>query len=288
MKRALRPLVDVASLHDWMAADRPGPTLLDVRWSLGAPSQQPAYNDGHLPGASWVEFEEACSGVSGPDGQGGRHPMPDQAVFQTAMRAAGVCNERPVVIYDGANSLAASRCWWLLRYFGKEDVQVLDGGLAAWTAAGLELELETDTAPASGDFVATTGHVALLNAEEVAEHAERSMLLDARPAIRYAGQAETIDPVAGHIPGARSVPALDSVQTDGRFLPADDLAMRFTALGVRPESEVVTYCGSGVQATHLALALEVSGIHSQSAVYIGSWSDWITDPDRPVATGSVT
>lgn len=282
MKRALRPLVDVASLQDWLTADRPGPTLLDVRWSLGAPSQLPMYDDGHLPGASWVEFEDVCSGVSGPDGRGGRHPMPDRTVFETAMQAAGVSNDRPVVVYDSANSLAASRCWWLLRYFGKEDVQVLDGGLTAWTAAGLALE--TDTRPSVGDFVATTGHVALLNAEEAAEHAERSVLLDARPATRYGGRDETIDPVAGHIPGARSAPALENVLPDGRFLPPDDLAMRFTALGVRPESQVGTYCGSGVQATHLALALEVSGIHPQSAVYIGSWSDWITDSDRPVAT----
>lgn len=286
MKRALRPLVDVASLHDRMTDDRPGPTLLDVRWSLGAPSQRPAYDDAHLPGAAWVEFEDVCSGVPGPQGTGGRHPMPDRAVFQSAMQAAGVCNDRPVVIYDGANSLAASRCWWLVRYFGKEDVQVLDGGLAAWTAAGLALEALTPVV--AGDFVATNGHVALLDAEEAADHAERSMLLDARPASRYAGQQETVDPVAGHIPGAVSAPALENLQSDGRFLTPDDLAMRFTALGVRPESEVGTYCGSGVQATHLALALEVSGIHPQSAVYIGSWSDWITDPDRPVATGPVT
>lgn len=278
MKRALRPLVDVASLHDWMSDDRPGPTLLDVRWSLGMPSQRPAYAAGHLPGASWVEFEEACSGVPG---QRGRHPLPELATFETAMRAAGVSNERPVVIYDQANSLAASRCWWLLQYFGKEDVQVLDGGFAAWTAAGLPVQ--TDTAQDAGDFVATVGHVALIHAEEAAVYADRSILLDARPANRFAGRDETIDPVAGHIPGALSAPALDNLQPDGRFLPPDDLAMRFTALGVRPESEVGTYCGSGVQATHLALALEVSGIHPQSAVYIGSWSNWITDPERQVA-----
>lgn len=278
MKRALRPLVDVASLNDRMSDDRPWPTLLDVRWSLGAPSQRPAYDDGHLPGAAWVEFEDVCSGPPGP---GGRHPMPHPATFEAAMRAAGVSNERPVVVYDQANSLAASRCWWLLRYFGKEDVQVLDGGLAAWTAEGFALE--TDTASYAGDFVATAGHLALLNAEGAAVYAERSVLLDARPADRYAGRQETVDPVAGHIPGALSAPALENLQSDGRFLTPDDLAMRFTALGLRPESEVGTYCGSGVQATHLALALEVSGIHPQSAVYIGSWSNWITDPERPTA-----
>ena len=209
--------------------------------------------------------------------------MPAIEVFETAMRVAGVDNERPVVVYDQANSLAASRCWWLLRYFGKEDVQVLDGGYAAWTGAGHEVTAEEVTA--DGDFVATTGHVALLDADGAAEYVERGVLLDARPAARYAGQAETIDPVAGHIPGAFSSPALENVQDDGRFLPPDDLAMRFTTHGVRPETEVGTYCGSGVQATHLALALEASGIHPHTAVYIGSWSHWITDPDRAVALG---
>lgn len=281
MTRALRPLVDVATLHEWVTADRPGPTLLDVRWSLGMPSLRPSYDEGHLPGAAWVEFEQACSGTPHPRQRGGRHPMPDLAIFEAAMRAAGVCNERPVVIYDQANSLAASRCWWLLQYFGKEDVQVLDGGLTAWSAAGLNIT--TDIPTAQGDFVATPGHVALVDADAAAEYADRSTLLDARPATRFLGRGETIDPVAGHIPGARSVPALENVHPDGRFLSPDDLAMRFTADGIRPESQVATYCGSGVQATHLALALEVSGIHPQTAVYIGSWSDWITDPDRPVA-----
>ncbi|NYJ74273.1 sulfurtransferase [Allobranchiibius huperziae] len=281
MQRALRPLIGAAALHDWLTGERPSPTVLDARWVLGAPSERPAYDAGHLPGASWVEFEQVCSGEPGA---GGRHPMPQIEVFEAAMRAAGVDNDRPVVIYDQANSLAASRCWWLLRYFGKEDVQVLDGGYAAWTGAGLEIT--TDAPSTDGDFVATTGHVALLDADGAAEYVERGVLLDARPAARYAGREETIDPVAGHIPGALSSPALENVQDDGRFLPPDDLAMRFTAHGVRPETDVGTYCGSGVQATHLALALEASGIHPHTAVYIGSWSHWITDPDRPIDAGS--
>lgn len=209
--------------------------------------------------------------------------MPDLDVFQAALRAAGVDNDRPVVVYDQANSLAASRLWWLLRYFGKEDVQVLDGGYAGWVGAGYHVSL--DPAFEVGDFVATAGHETLLDADGAAEAVQLGgVLLDARPAGRYAGRGETIDPVAGHIPGALSSPALENVQADGRFLPPDDLAMRFTALGVRPDTDVATYCGSGVQATHLALALEVAGIHPRTGVYIGSWSDWITDPDRAVAT----
>lgn len=281
MQPAPRPLIDVATLHDQLIDDGHAPILLDVRWVLGAPSQRPAYEESHLPSAGWIEFEQACSG---PPGHGGRHPMPPRAQFEAAMRAAGVTNDRPVVVYDQANSLAASRCWWLLQYFGKEDVQVLDGGYAAWVAAGYDVAAG-DHSPEPGDFVATPGHTALLDADGAAEYVERGVLLDARPATRYAAQGETIDPVAGHIPGALSSPALDNLQGDGRFLTPDDLAMRFTAHGVRPETDVATYCGSGVQATHLALALETSGIHPRTGVYIGSWSDWITDPDRPVSAG---
>lgn len=208
--------------------------------------------------------------------------MPDLAAFESAMQLVGVFNDRPVVVYDQANSLAASRCWWLLRYFGKEDVQVLDGGFDAWIGAGHKVEV--DTSPTPGDFVATPGHEALLNAETAVEYVDGGVLLDARPALRFAGQGETIDPVAGHIPGAVSSPALQNVHEDGRFLAPDDLAMRFTTQGVRPETQVATYCGSGVQATHLALALEASGIHPRTGVYVGSWSDWITDPERPTAT----
>ncbi len=280
MQRALHPLIDAPTLRERMSDPGTVPTVLDVRWTLGASSARPAYESAHLPGAAWVEFEDACSG---PPGAGGRHPMPSLATFERTMRTAGVSNDRPVVVYDQADSLAASRCWWLLRYFGKEDVQVLDGGYDAWLAAGLAV---TDVARSRpGDFVATEPNAALIGAEEAAEYADRGVLLDARPGPRFAGVDESIDPVAGHIPGARSSPALENVQADGRFLTPDDLAMRFTAHGVRPETQVATYCGSGVQATHLALALQVSGIHPQTAVYIGSWSDWITDADRQIATG---
>lgn len=253
-------------------------TVLDTRWQMGQQSRRPAYDAGHLPGAAWVEFEGVMADAPG---DGGRHPMPQREVFASAMRAAGVDNDRPVVVYDDGNSLAASRCWWLLKYFGKEDVQVLDGGYAAWQAAGLPVSAQEPDV-AAGDFCPTDPGAALLDADGAADFATAKLLLDARPADRFAGQNETIDPVAGHIPGAISVPALANVDADGAFLPADDLAMRFTALGIRPDSEVGVYCGSGVQATHLALALEASGIHPQTSVYIGSWSHWITDDERPV------
>lgn len=278
MSRTNRPLVSVQRLAQVLDEGRRNPVLIDTRWQLGAPSQRAAYDQAHLPGAQWVEFEDA---LSGSPGEGGRHPMPDPTVFERAMQQAGVTDQRPVVIYDAGNSLAASRAWWLLKHFGHTDVHVLDGGLAAWQAAGHPVTSEVESVPA-GDFVATPGCTPVLNADEAADLAYRRILLDARPADRFRGENETVDPVAGHIPGAVSMPALANLSDDGRFLSPDDLAMRFTAAGVQPDSEVGVYCGSGVQAAHLALALEASGIQPRTALYVGSWSHWITDPERPV------
>jgi thiosulfate/3-mercaptopyruvate sulfurtransferase len=274
MTRPTHPLIIPTALSSVLDSV----TVLDTRWQMGEQTRRPAYEAGHVPGAAWVEFEGVMADTPG---DGGRHPMPQRDVFAAAMRAAGVDNDRPVVVYDDGNSLAASRCWWLLKYFGKEDVQVLDGGFAGWRAAGLPISTDEPT-PAEGDFYPTDPGAALLDADGAAEFAATKLLLDARPADRFAGRNETIDPVAGHIPGAVSAPALANVVESGSFLSADDLAMRFTALGIRPDSEVGVYCGSGVQATHLALALEASGIHPQTSVYIGSWSHWITDGERSI------
>ncbi|AKU16581.1 sulfurtransferase [Luteipulveratus mongoliensis] len=279
MNRPCGPLISAEQLHARL--DRGEPVvLLDVSWQLGQPSMRPAYDAGHLPGAAWVEFESVLSGAPG---DGGRHPMPDLATLEEAMRAAGVSNDSSVVVYDQGNALAASRCWWLLEYCGHECVQVLDGGRALWESLGLPLSSDP-VAPERGDFVATPPSRDVLDADDAAEYARRSVLIDARPADRFRGENETIDPVAGHIPGALSSPALANLQDDGRFLTGDDLAMRFTSYGIGPHSQVGVYCGSGVQAMHTALALEASGIGAQTAVYVGSWSHWITDPDRPVAT----
>lgn len=279
MTRARTPLISAENLQTALADPASAPTLLDVRWVLGGPSQRPSYDEGHIPGAVWIEFEDV---VTGKPGKHGRHPMPDRARFEATMRAAGVGDEHSVVVYDAANSLAASRLWWLLRAFGHPCVRVLDGGYAAWVAAGGPVTTEVPQ-PREGDFIADDSADDLLDADDAAEYAMRHLLLDARPADRFHGRNETMDPVAGHIPGARSMPALSNVTETGHFLPADDLALRFTAAGIQPEGVVGLYCGSGVQATHLALAMEAAGLHPHAGVYIGSWSHWITDPDRPVA-----
>ena len=272
------PLVSAARLAEEMAA-ADGPVLLDVRWELGGPPGRPAYQAGHLPGAVYVDLDQD---LAGPPGRAGRHPLPDPAAFGAAMRRAGVSGRRPVVVYDGGQGWAAARAWWLLRWAGHPSVRVLDGGLAAWTAGGGELST-VDPEPDEGDFAPRPGALPVLTAEEAAVLARRGVLLDARAGERYRGEVEPVDPVAGHIPGAVSAPTVANVGPDGRFLPPEELAERFAALGVTPGREVGVYCGSGVSAAHEVLALATTGV--TAALYVGSWSEWSADPSRPVATG---
>jgi thiosulfate/3-mercaptopyruvate sulfurtransferase len=293
-------LITVGELTSLLAADRP-PTLLDVRWRLGGTPGRELYQAGHIPGAAFVDLDLE---LAGQPGAGGRHPMPSADDFAAAMRRAGVSDDRLVVVYDEADSTAAARAWWLLRYHGHRSVRVLDGGFLAWTAAGhtaepgpsgspgspgsIELPGTPEIAPAPGtplgDFTASPGHLPLLDADGAAALARTGLLLDARAGERYRGEIEPVDPVAGHIPGAVSAPTTENVNADGTFRPAADLAARFRGLGVTAESDVGVYCGSGVTAAHQALALSLAGL--PAALYLGSWSDWITDPARPIATGA--
>jgi thiosulfate/3-mercaptopyruvate sulfurtransferase len=208
--------------------------------------------------------------------------LPDAWQFTSAMRAAGVSSGRPVVVYDAATSMAAARGWWLLRYFGHDDVAVLDGGLAAWTAAGYAVATSPVVA-GDGDFVASPGGMPLLDAAGAQQLAITGRLLDSRAPERYRGDTEPVDPVAGHIPGARNRDSRDNVDEAGRFLSPGALREQFAPLGVDEADQVGAYCGSGVSAAHQVLALELAGY--RAALYAGSWSEWITDPDRPVARG---
>jgi thiosulfate/3-mercaptopyruvate sulfurtransferase len=279
--------LDAAALAAAMA-DGPAPVLVDVRWRLGGPPGLDRYREGHLPGAQFADLDRD---LAGPPGAGGRHPLPDAGTFQAAMRRAGISDDRPVVAYDENDSTAAARAWWLLRYFGHQQVQVLDGGYQAWLAADLPIDSGPATAPEAGTFTARPGHLPLLDAEGAARMAREGVLLDARAAERYRGETEPVDPVAGHIPAAVSAPTTGNLDLAGRFLDAEALRDRFTRLGVgtvapgTPEGAVTTgvYCGSGVTAAHEVLAMTIAGI--PAALYVGSWSDWITDPARPVATG---
>ena len=273
-------LITAGELAGLLAAGSPL-TLLDVRWRLGGPPGRELYAAGHIPGAAFVDLD---LDLAAPPGAGGRHPMPATADFEQAMRLAGVRDGRPVVVYDDADSTAAARAWWLLRYFGHPSVRVLDGGFLAWTAAGQPVEpLGQAQRAAPGDFTARPGHLDLLDADAAASTARAGLLLDARAGERYRGEAEHVDPVAGHIPGAVSAPTAENVNPDGTFRSRAELAARFTALGATGDRPVAAYCGSGVTAAHEVLALTLAGV--PAALYVGSWSNWITDPARPVATG---
>lgn len=270
----MTPLITLDEL-----AALPDVTVLDVRSRLGGPPGIESYREGHIPGAVYCDVD---ADLAGPKGAGGRHPMPETADFQAAMRRLGVSDDRPVVVYDDTGSTIAARAWWTLRYFGHQDVRVLDGGLRAWTDAGRELSKE-DTAPTPDGFTARPGGMPMLSAEEALALAGQGVLLDSRSGERYRGEVEPIDPVAGHVPGAVSAPTTENVGPEGRFLPSEELRARFTALGVAEGVPTGAYCGSGVTAAHQVLALELAGL--PAALYVGSWSHWVADPARPVATG---
>lgn len=256
------------------------PALLDVRWRLGGPPGFEEYLLGHVPGARFVDLDRE---LAGPAGAGrGRHPLPGASGFERAMRRSGVSRGRRVVVYDEGGGMSAARAWWLLTYFRHSDTVLLDGGLAAWRAAGLPIATD-EPATGAGDFVARPGGLPVLDAAGAAQMAREGVLLDARSEERYRGEVEPIDPVAGHIPGARSAPTIGNLDSDGRFLPVTALRLRFAAEGVRPSAAVGVYCGSGVTAAHEVLALELAGI--RAALYPGSWSEWVSDPSRPVAAG---
>jgi len=249
-------------------------TLLDVRWTLATGADRDAYLAAHLPGAAFVDLD---TDLAAPPGPAGRHPLPTPERFVAAMRAAGVRNDRPVVVYDDLGGMAAARAWWLLRHHGHRHVRVLDGGLDAWRRAGRPLQTGSPDIVA-GDFDGAPGAMPVLDAEAAAALPASGILLDVRAAERFRGEQEPVDPVAGHIPGALNRPAGESLAEDGTFRA--DLTQRFADL---PAGVVGVYCGSGVTAAHTVLALEVAGV--RAALYPGSWSGWITDPSRPVATG---
>lgn len=275
------PLLQAAELAELLAGPAPQrPTVLDVRWELGAGAQRSAYRRGHIPGAAFVDLDAE---LSAPAGAGGRHPLPDAHAFTQLMRAKGVDRSRAVIAYDAGPALAAARCWWLLRHFGHEQAAVLDGGLEGWLREGLTVALGDPSPPRPGDFTAQVGAMPVVDADGVFALAGRRLLLDARAPERFRGEQEPADPVAGHVPGALNRPTTANVGADGRFRPAHELRAEFAALGLDPGEQPAVYCGSGVTAAHEILALELAGY--RAALYPGSWSEWITDPSRPVATG---
>ncbi|GGJ77568.1 sulfurtransferase [Pilimelia anulata] len=275
-------LVDAETLAGALAAPVP-PTVLDVRWRLAGPPGEKDYRAGHVPGAVFVDLDTAWCGRPGA---GGRHPLPDPAALERELRAAGVRAGHPVVVYDAGDGLASARAWWTLRWAGHADVRVLDGGFAAWSVAGGEITDAVPTPP-PGDVTVTPGNLPVLDADAAAAlaAAPAGVLLDVRAAERYRGVSEPVDPVAGHIPGAANLPITGVHAPSGGYAAVDDLRAAFAAAGVRPDEPVAAYCGSGVTAAQAILALHLAG-RPDAALYVGSWSEWVADPARPVATGA--
>lgn len=278
----MNPLIQVAELQNLLDSATTAPLVLDVRFTLGRHDGREAYERGHIPGSHWVDLENDLAGPPTP-GRAGRHPLPNAQDFTAAMRVAGVSNDSTVVITDADNALAASRLWWMLTDAGHTDVRVLDGGFRAWTAAGSDVAEGPDTLPNPGDFDARPGQRRVVEGAEVEQRAEGCRLVDVRAPERYRGESEPMDAVAGHIPGAVNLPSAENFTPEGRFLPSEVLRGRFEELN---EGDIV-YCGSGITAAQTVLAAEVAGIRGL-VLYSGSWSDWITEPDREIATGDGT
>lgn len=255
-------------------------TVLDVRYRLGRTDGHEQYLAGHVPGAAYVDLAtDLADPPAVPVDDGGRHPLPAPDRFADAMRRCGVRAGRPVVVYDDWSAMAATRAWWLLTFHGHRDVRVLDGGWSWWTRDGRPVEAgEHDVEP--GDFRADPGHLPTVDADGAARVARHGVLVDARAAERFRGETEPVDPVAGHIPGAVSIPTLANL-ADGRFRPLGELADAYAATEEAPQ--LAAYCGSGVTATHDLFALHLLG--REAALYPGSWSAWVSDGGRPVATG---
>jgi thiosulfate/3-mercaptopyruvate sulfurtransferase len=257
------------------------PVLLDVRWALGDPHGAGHYREGHIPGAVYVDLDTELAGphVAGA----GRHPLPDLAALQANARRWGVTRRHGVVVYDNTGGLAAARAWWLLRWAGVPNVRILDGGLAAWAAAGHGQATGDARPQPPSDLVLDGGGLPTLTADEAAALGATGVLLDARAGERYRGEVEPIDARAGHIPGARSAPTTENLRAGVPFFKSTaELRERFRGLG----DDVGVYCGSGVTAAHEIAALAIAGI--DAALYPGSWSAWSADPDRPVETSRET
>jgi thiosulfate/3-mercaptopyruvate sulfurtransferase len=262
------------------------PVVLDVRWRLGGPPARPDHDAAHIPGAVFLDMD---TDLADPPGPAGRHPLPAVERLQSALRRAGVRDDSLVVAHDDAQGVQAARAWWLLRWAGfpAGRVAVLDGGYRGWVEAGLPTTDEPSR-PEPGDVTVRPGGMPVLDADEAAALARSGVLLDARAPERYRGEHEPVDPKAGHIPGARNAPATDVLGADGRWLPPASLAEWLDGLA-GGEEKIGAYCGSGATATALVLAAEHAGVRPPEhpiALYVGSWSNWSADPQRPVATGA--
>jgi thiosulfate/3-mercaptopyruvate sulfurtransferase len=270
--------------------DDPSWAIIDCRFELARPAWgASAFATGHIPNAQYADLDGDLSGARGA--ASGRHPLPQVAELAATFGRLGIDAGVQVVAYDQGNGVFAARLWWLLRWLGHTQASVLNGGFAAWERAGLPVSKREVSRPAR-QFLArpdaaaylTTAQIAALLGQDAFARGERA-LIDARAADRFAGENETLDPVAGHIPGARNHPFSTNLADDGRFLTARELKQRWQhSLAGQAATQLIAMCGSGVTACHNLLALEIAGLPG-ARLYAGSWSEWIRDPARPIARG---
>jgi len=277
------------SADELAAAQASGQPLLvlDCSFELTDPDAgQRAYDSGHIPGARYVNLDKVLSAAK--TGRNGRHPLPGRETFAAAMAAMGLDAGMQVVACDNAGGMYAARLWWMLRWVGHQPVAVLDGGIAAWKAAGHALKTDTPAQASPGSFRLQPSLVATVSYDEVKANIDQRhrLVLDARAPDRFRGENETLDPIGGHIPGARNRLFKDNLGPDGRFKAATELRQEFDAItGGLPAEKLINQGGSGVTACHNLLAMEVAGLRG-AALYPGSWSEWSAQPGAPIATGA--
>ncbi|MBC7919450.1 MAG: sulfurtransferase [Rhodoferax sp.] len=284
-------LISVEQLQTLQASGQ-GCMVFDCSFDLMNATQGPAqYAEAHIPGAVYANLDTALSAKGDPAvthaASGGRHPLPSREAFAAWLGSMGFENSMQAVVYDRQGVNYAGRLWWMLKWLGHADVAVLDGGLQAWQAAGLPVAAGAEAARAATTFKVQAPLVKLVDVQTVQNQlgSAKQHVLDARATARFKGEVEPIDPVAGHIPGALNRPFPTNIGADGRFKPAAQLRAEFeTLLGKRSSEDVVHHCGSGVSAVPNILAMEIAGLGS-SALFAGSWSEWVADPQRPVAKG---
>jgi len=266
----------------WLADHLDEVIVADVRWSMTGPSGRDLYREGHIPGAHFVDLDEDLSNPAAP---GGRHPLPRPDYVASMISRIGYDGARRIVAYDDRHGAVAARLWWTLRYFGLAECALLDGGLQAWLDDGGGLSTDVP-APSDATVPMLSPRLEMtVQASDVATRGEDVLLLDARSGPRFRGEEEPIDSRAGHIPGAVNAHWEDNLE-NGRMASPEALEKRYSALGLTSERAVIAYCGSGVTACHDLLALSLIG-RDDARLYVGSWSDWSSDPNRPGATGDL-